>query len=529
MTRAKESIVLLLVVVIIFGAAACSKGTSSNIPEAQNYLKIGASLDATMNLDPIKTTYNWVFEISNALCNQLVQPDPVTMELKPYLIEDFPEVSSDSKVFTFHLKKGVKFHDGAELTSKDVEFTFNRFFDPNWGNLNMWMADFIRGAKDMMEGKDSSLAGFKVIDNYTFSIELEYPYTAFVAVLAVPPLAIMPKDACEKAGERWGIDTIIGTGQYKLKSFNPGVELIIERNNDYWGTKAKLDGVKWNHMTAETQLLEWEAGTIDICGVDVAVVDGYVKKYPNNVVEQEYVGTHWLIFNFDMPPFNDVRVREAVGLATNIETLCKDYFGGHVRQARGVIPPGIVGYDPSKPLRQYNPERAKQLLAEAGYPNGIDIEATVRETALTWVEIFQILQEQYKLANIRLTIDKVDSAGSLEKRTTGHNQLYMLSWYADFLDPDNFLFTVYHSSTAKFFSTGFRDSYFDEQLTKGRTISLSAKQKFYSDLESYLLNEKIAAWPLYTPTGYILRSDRVKDVYVKKDFLYTFEIGSLVK
>jgi peptide/nickel transport system substrate-binding protein len=528
MTKVEKITVSLLVSVMIFGITACSKGTTGKTTEGQNYLKIGSLLDATMNLDPITTTYNWVFETSNALFNQLVQPDPVTMELKPYLIEDFPEVNADSTVFTFHLKKGVKFHDGTELKSRDVEFTFNRFFDPKWNNVNRWMADFILGAQDVMDGKASSLAGFKVIDDYTFSIELEYPYTAFVAVLAVPPLAIMPKDACEKAGDRWGIDTIIGTGQYKLKSFTPGVEVIIERNNDYWGPKAKLDGIQWNHMLAETQLLEWEAGTIDICGIDVSLVDGFIEKYPNNVREQEYVGTHWLIFNMDMPPFNDVRVREAVGLATNIDALCQDYFSGHVKRARGVIPPGIVGYDPARQLRQYNPEKARQLLAEAGYPNGIDIEATVRDTS-SWVEIYQIFQEQYKLANIRLTIDRAEAVAQLEKRSTGHVQYYMLSWYADFLDPDNFLFTVYHSGSASFFSTSFRDKYFDEQLTKGRTLPLSQKQKFYSELESYLLNEKIAAWPLYTPAGYILRSDRVRDVYVKNDFLFTFEIGYLVE
>ena len=520
--------VLLLTAVMIFSLAACSKEKAGKAPEGPNYLKIGSLLDAAMNLDPITSTYNSVFEIAGAIFNQLVQPDPVTMELKPYLIEAFPEASADSKVFTFHLKKGVKFHDGVELKSKDVEFTFNRFFDPKWNNLNMWMADFILGAQEMMDGKASKLSGFKVIDDYTFSIELEYPYTAFVAVLAVTPLSIMPKDACEKAGARWGIDTIIGTGQYKVKSFKPGVELIIEKFNDYWGPKAKLDGVQWNHMLAETQLLEWEAGTIDICNVDVSLVDGFIKKYPNNVREQEYVGTHWLSFNMDIPPLNNPKVREAVGLATNVDALTQDYFKGHVKRARGVIPPGIVGHDPARPLRPYNPERAKQLLAEAGFPNGIDIEATVRETS-SWVEIYQIFQEQYKLANIRLTIDRVDAAGWIEKRSTGHVQYYMMNWYADFLDPDNYLFSIYHSGTANFFSTGFRDKYFDDQLTKGRTLALSEKQKFYSELESYLLNDKMAAWPLYTPTGYILRSDRVKDVYVKNDFLFTFEIGYLTK
>jgi len=526
----KKFSVFLLAAVMLLCLASCSKGggAAQKAPAGQNYLKVGSLLDAAMNIDPITSTYNQVFHIADAICNRLVQPDPVTMELKPYLIEKFPDVSADSKVFTFQLKKGIKFHNGVELKARDVEYTFTRFFDPKWNNLNTWMADFILGAEAMMEGESTTLAGFKVIDDYTFSIELEYPYTAFIAVLAVPPLAIMPKDACEAAGERWGIDTMIGTGQYKIKSFRPGVELIIERNDDYWGTKAKLDGVQWNQMTLETQLIEWEAGSIDFCDVDVSLVDGFMQKYPNNVLEQTFVGTHWLLFNQSMKPLDDIRVREAIGLATDIDTLCKDYFKGHIAQARGVVPPGIVGYDPNRPLREYNPEKAKQLLAEAGYPNGIDLEVTVRETS-SWVEIYQIFQEQYKLANIRLTIEKVDAAGWFEKRSTGHVQYYMMNWYADFLDPDNYLYTIYHSDSANFFSTGFKDSYFDAQLAKGRTLAPGEKQKFYSDLETYLLDEVVAGWPLYTPTGYALCSDRVKDVYYKPDLLMTFEIGYIVE
>ncbi|MCL2548784.1 MAG: ABC transporter substrate-binding protein, partial [Symbiobacteriaceae bacterium] len=336
----KRIISLFLVLAMLLGLAACQTTTPTptvtappttapptDPPKSANYLKIGSMLDSAMNLDPLTSTYNQVFEINDTVFNRLVQPDPVTLELKPYLIVDWPKVNDDGTVFTFELRKGVKFHDGTELTAYDVEYTFTRFFTPKWNNLNTWMADFILGAEDLMEGHTTTLAGFTVIDDYHFSIELEYGYTAFLACLAVPPLAIVPKDACEAAGPgKWGVETFIGTGQYQLKSFNPGVELILERNDNYWGPIAKLDGIQWNHMLPEVALITWEAGDIDICGVDVSLVDGYLTRFPNNVREQTYVGSHWLSFNCDLPPMDNILVREAVGLATNIAELCEDYF-----------------------------------------------------------------------------------------------------------------------------------------------------------------------------------------------------------
>lgn len=504
---------------------ATTAGSTEPSVSGPKVLKVGEDMASLNTLNSLHTTYNNIFESSDAMFDQLISKDPYTLELKPNLLTKMPEISEDGKTFTFELKQGVKFHDGTELTAKDCVFTFNRFFDPAFENMNTWMADMILGAKEMVEaeGAITELESVKFIDDYHFSIELEYGYTAFLAVLAVAPLNIVPMDACIAAGDRWGLDTVIGTGPFKLKSFEPSVKLVMEKNPDYHGELPKIDQIEVINMDASTALIEWEAGTIDVCGVDVSLVDGYLNDpdFADNVKFQEYAGIHTLNFNQEIAPLDDARVRLAIGLATDSQALCDGYFKGHIRPAKSLIPQGIVGYDDSLAPLEYNPERAKELLAEAGYPDGIEITCTVRDTS-SWVEIYQVLQEQYKLANINLTIEKVDAAGWLEKRGNGLVQFYMMNWYADFLDPDNFIYSLYHSSVADFFSTGMKDPEFDAKLDAGRLLPYEEKQQYYADLEAWLTREQVAEWPLYAPAGYILVSDRVDNFFLKRDFLKTY-------
>ena len=548
----KRLLALLLALCMLFALAACGGGGETTSPDdtnqnpddppgdtpddsdtapVDNVVRMGRDMASVGNLNSLLTTYNSIFEVSDCVFDQLIRKNPYTLELEPNLIVDFPEISNDGTLFTFELKQGVKFHDGTELTAKDVQYTFSRFFDPDSGNLNGWMANMIKGSQDMMDsgtnGQIDTLESVVVIDDYHFSIELEYGYTAFLAVLAVAPLNIVPMDACEAAGDRWGIDTLIGTGPFKLESFNPNNEIVLVRNDDYHGEVVQLDGVEILNMDANTALIEWEAGTIDVCSVSTSLVDGYLDNpdYADNVQFTEYIGIHCLNFNQDLEPFDDQRVRLAVGLATDIQSLCDGYFQGHIKPAKSLIPKGVLGYDDSLPELEYDPERAKELLADAGYPDGITITATMTEGS-DWDKIYQVLQEQYKLANITLEIEKVDSAGWLDKRSTGNVQFYMMNWYADFVDPDNFLYSLYHSSVATFFSSGMNDPEWDAKLDAGRLITdLDEKQEYYADLEYWLSREHVAEWPLYAPAGYTLVSDRVHEVFCKSDFLMSFTEG----
>ena len=542
----KKLICLFLVFTMILSLAACSTApaeqptvtpteapteTPTEKPDEPKILKVGRDYSNLGNLDMHLSTYNEVFEIGNTICETLIAKEDETLELYPLLIKDMPEISEDGLTYTFELKEGITFHDGSPLTTEDVVYTFNRFFDPKMGGLMTWLATMIEGSEEFLDGTNDLLTGIEAIDDTHFTMSLYYPYSAFPSVLAAAPLAIYPSDAAQAAGDRWGLDTYIGTGPYMVESFEAKTKLVLSKFDDYHGGAKKLDKIEFINMDRDTALLEFEAGNIDVVGVDTQVVDTYLNdpEFDNNIKFQEFIGIYSLNFNQDLEPLNNPKVRQAIGLATDSATLCEAYFKGHVKPAKSLFPKGIPGYDDSLPEFEYDPELAKSLLAEAGYPNGINITATATENS-SFINIYQILQQQYALANITLDIELVDSAGWFDKRSTGNVQFYILNWYADFNDPDNFIYSLYHGDSEDFLSTGNKDPEFDALLEKGRMISdPDEKQKFYAELEYSLTREKFANLPLYAPAGYYLVSDRATGVLLKRDFLYSFLEADIVE
>lgn len=535
----KRLLCFVLALTMIFSLTACgasspkepADSTNSEKPAGPKILRVANDLSSVGNLDLHLSTYNQNFEIGNTVAETLINKDPETLELYPLLLTKMPDISEDGLTYTFELKQGIKFHDGSPLTSEDVVYTFNRFFDPKTACLTTWLATMIKGSNEFLEGKEDHLTGIKAIDDYHFTLELYYPYSAFSSVLAAAPLVIYPSDAAKVAGDRWGVDTFIGTGPFKLESFEPKTKVVLARNDEYHGGAKKLDKIEILNMNKETALLEFEAGNVDVVGVDTQIVDSYLNnpEYKDNVKFQEYLGIYTLQFNQDLAPFDNPKVREAVALATDRNAIVQGYLKGHVKPAKSLFPPGIPGFDESLPELPYDIEKAKALLAEAGYPNGIEITATTTENS-SFINIYQILQQQYAKANITMNIELVDAAGWFDKRSTGNVQLMILNWFADFNDPDNFIYSLYHSDSEDFLSTGNKDPEFDAALEKGRLITDPAeKQKFYADLEYKLTREKFAEWPLYTPAGYYMVSDRAKDVFIKRDFLWWYSDADIVQ
>ena len=154
----------------------------------------------------------------------------------------------------------MNFQDGTELTADDVIFTFNRFFNPATESNMVWLCDdVIKGAYEVEDGSATEVSGIQKVDDYTFTIELNYPFSAFTSILAASPLGIISQEACEAAGDAWGLETYVGCGSYQVESFTPKEEIVLTKFEDYWDGAKTTDKIVITNMDESTALMEFEA------------------------------------------------------------------------------------------------------------------------------------------------------------------------------------------------------------------------------------------------------------------------------
>ncbi len=533
---AKKILVGLLVLSLLLGACGCGGDSSTSEPASEEQtanatggeggkkiFKFSNNFPDMIMLDVHLHTTTDVIQAAMPICETLLYTDEEGV-IQPLLVEALPEMNETGTLFTFKLKKGVKFHDGTELKANDVGFTLNRIFDPAMGNVNTWLCDMIKGGKEMLDGKADSLAGFKQIDDYTFSIELEAPYAPFLSVLAAQQMMIYPEKACTEAGKDWGVTTFIGTGPFRLEEFKSKEYMHAVRNEEYHGEPAKLDELYIYNKDHGTALMEFEAGTLDMAFVDSTMVEPYkTDQYKNNLITIELMGIIAMNLNVNKPPLDNVKVREAVSYAVDQNTLAEKTLQGNVKATNCMIPPGIMAHDSARPTTKYDPEKAKAILAEAGFPDGIDLVTTVSERSAV-ANVAVALKEQFKASNINLEIEQVDDASYIEMRKAGEVQVPFLTWYKDIVDPDNFLYTFYHSNNSKFFSSNFNDAKGDEMMEKGRMLPPEERKALYVDLENYIVNEQFVTVPLYNPVFYYLVKEDIDGIFFDGSLVHFYKI-----
>lgn len=463
-------------------------------------------------LDVMKSTTTDTIQAGSMVCEALLDFDE-DFAVKPLLLKELP-TSDDGVTFHCELKQGIKFHDGTELKASDVEYTYKRMFLPETVCVNTFLCDMILGAKDMLNGETTELEGFKVTGDYSFDITLESPYAPFLSVLACEQLSIYPEKACTEAGDRWGVDVFIGTGPFKLKEFKSKDRLIVERFDDYHGEKPTLDQIEVYNMDANTMLLEFESGNIDIVGVGQDQADAYRNNpdFADEFVINPLIGIISLNLNVKKAPLDNVKVREAIGYAVNRQAIVDNYLKGNAYATSCFIPRGCMGFDEDRPIDKYDPAKAKALLTEAGFPDGIHIITTISEKSSA-VGIATVLQQQMKEAGIEFEIQKVDNAAYIDLRKNGEVQVAFSTWYADIVDPDNFLYTILHSESSPFFSSNYHNPEFDALLDQGRVVTDPAeREKLYREAEAIAVTKDFVNIPLYNPIKFYLVQQNVKGV-----------------
>lgn len=443
--------------------------------------------------------------------------DQGTSKIVPSLAEDW-DISGDGLEYTFHLRQGVKFQNGNDFTAEDVVYTFNRLLTVQ-GGVNTELLDQVKGAAELIEGSADTLEGVEAVDDYTVKVTLKEPFAAFLSCLTAPGLSIYDSEATEAAGDQFGMDpaVTVGTGPFKFAGWTFNDQLVLEKNEDYWKGAPELPGVVIKIIPdTETQTMMFESGELDLIDLDFVTdaADRFLETYPDQIVQGPRVGITYFTMNFNIEPFQDVKVRQAVQMAIDRQAILDALYGGRGQVEHGIYPFGLIGFNDGKNKISYDPEGAKALLTEAGYGSGFTMELAADASASDTVTMaLEIIKEQLAEAGIHAEIKNYDESTWLETRKAGELGSFMSTWTADFNDPENFIYTFFgNEEKTRIRSINYPDTAVMSRVSKARGIvNEDERLAEYQALEEKLIHEDAAWVPMYSRMHLWAVSKRVQN------------------
>jgi peptide/nickel transport system substrate-binding protein len=390
-----------------------------------------------------------------------------TYKIVPGLAQSW-DISKDGLTYTFHLRPNVKFHDGTPLTAEAVKFCFDR-------QLNDQGPFYATGTYPYVKGFLGNVAGVEVVNPGTVQIRLKSPLTPFLQYLAHHSLYIYSPEALKK----WGKDVVkhpVGTGPFKLESWEPGVRVVLTRNDQYWGGAPKIrQAIYVPIIEAQARLSAIKTGEIDMT-MDVppdSLQD--LRKDPDVVVAEANSSAVWYVaLNTRHPALKDKRVRQALNYAVQKDAIIRDILKGTAIVATTPLSPVYGPYHEDKTVRYpYDPEKAKALLKEAGYASGFDVTFFVPESGSGMqspVEMGTVIQANLAAVGVRAKIQTMEWGAYLKKYLDSPDMAEM-SWNPSIGDPDHMMYMLLSSDR---FPPAFNAGYYqnprvDELLRKGRT------------------------------------------------------------
>ncbi|MCW5849987.1 MAG: peptide ABC transporter substrate-binding protein, partial [Anaerolineae bacterium] len=447
-------------------------------------------------------------------------------KLIPAAAEALPQVSPDGLVYTFKLRDGLKYSDGQPLRAKDFEYGWKRHLDPQTASPAANYGYAIKGAQAFNTadpakvGKEElqklrDAVGVKALDERTLQFTLEKPAAYFPSVLTTSNGLPTRQDIVEKGGEKWTEPaTYIGNGPFVLSEWEHGVKLVFTPNKNYRLGPPSLSRFEYA-MIAEpaaafTAYLNHELDAADVGAGEAASIQTQPELKKQWTV-QPGPNTLWLLFVTSKKPFDNVKVRQAFNQAIDHETLVRDVLQGVGVAAYQLVPPDLVGYYPDLPTPKFNPTAARQLLAEAGYPDGKgfpDITLSYAPLPLIPQRVFEFIQAQLKAnlgVNIKLEpMDFKAYIGTFPKAETAF-QMYWSGETAAYNDPQAW-YSLLWPSTQTFQPNGWKSAEYDRLTAQADAETDPAKrQGLYQQAAQILINAGPAFFLFHPPASFVMQ------------------------
>ncbi len=404
-------------------------------------------------------------------------------------------VSADRRVYTFKLRPGVKFHNGRVLTAGDVKYSFERAAK----GKRPWVFEKLQGARDFVKGGATEIAGVRVVDDHTVELKLDRPFAPFLHLMAYDAAAVVPREEVDKRGTGFASHPV-GTGAFRFVSWRRDDQVVLERFPEHFRGPAHLDRVAFRIIPAEiTRFNEYRAGQLDVTDIPTGQCRSVQadRQLRGEAAIWPTLGTHAVRFNVERPPYTDLRVRQAIAHAIDPAIVVERLLEGCVHPARGLMPPALPGYSPDVRRLPLDRERARKLLAEAGFPGGRGLPpmAFNFNTADLNQRIAELLQAQLKEVGIPLELRRLDWAAHIRLLDEGTAGFFRQGWIADYPDPENFVTVLFHSKNigAAGNTSRYRNPRVDKLLDEGDTMTPgAARDKRYQEAEQILVDE--AGW-----------------------------------
>ena len=471
--------------------------------------------------------------IGNQIYEGLVRFDQKDLSVVSALAEKF-EINEDATSFTFFLRKGVKFHNdecfdggnGREINAHDFKYCFTRLCTASPDNLlSALFLGKVKGAEEYynstIQGNplEAGVTGITVVDDYTLRIDLNYPLASFINTLAHPGCWLFAKEAYEKYGVEMRIKCI-GTGAFMVKNIKEGEAVILERNPDYWrkdqhGNQLPyLDAIKVTFSKEKkTELQEFRKKNLDmVFELPLEMIDDVVgeledAKAGNNTPFEMQVtpsmAVQFLAFQTKSKTFNDRRVRQALNYAVDKDKLVTFTLKGDGQVGNyGIVPPAFKGYEYDSIVGySFNPEKAKDLSSQAGFPNGKGfpkLKLQLNSGGSNNILIAEVVQSMIKEnLNIDVELDVMTFPQHIDNFESGKASFWKAGWVADYPDPENFLNLLYgwhvpddmneksYVNHTRYQNSTY-DSLFDMAL---RTVDVKERYRLYRMAEQVAVND----------------------------------------